>query len=170
MAILIIPLIMMAFPMGENSPVHRASGAQPPALEETTTFWDGDWNVDSDAVYTNQTIIVNGNLTVLFGSSLTLINVTIKMNNTGNMTSFIHVNNGAGLFISDFDGDPLTTQDGCVITSNITDDKHRFGFFVHQNTAFSMVNSAISQVGHNTGADFERGIYIHTPNAIIRNR
>jgi hypothetical protein len=143
--------------------------AQPPAIEDATTFWDGDWDVDSNAIYQNQTIIVNGNLTVLGGFSLTLVNVTIKMNNTGNMSTYIHVNNGGTLTISDYDGDPQTMDDECNITSNNTDGSHRFGFYAHQNSGLTVTNSKISQVGHNIGPDDERGIYIHTINAIFSN-
>jgi parallel beta-helix repeat protein len=169
MAILIIPIIILTLPMGENSPVYSASAAQPPALEDTTTFWNGDWVVDSNTVYQNQTIIVNGNLTVLGGFSLSLINVTLKMNNTGNMTTYIHVNNGATFIISDYDSDPSTIQDGCEITSNISDSQPRYGFYVHQNSVFTMENSMVSEVGHGMGSIEERGLYIHTNNAIVRN-
>jgi hypothetical protein len=161
--------LIFTIPIDNLSPIGTSIAAQPPAIEDATTFWDGDWDVDSDAVYQNQTIIVNGNLTVLGGFSLTLINVTIRMNNTGNMTTYIHVNNGASLQISDFDNDPLTKDDGCNITSNNTDGQHRFGIYAHQNSGLTVTNSEISQVGHNIGPDDERGIYIHTINAIFRN-
>ncbi|UCG70133.1 MAG: putative Ig domain-containing protein [Thermoplasmata archaeon] len=161
--------LILIMPMDHVPPIGLTMAAQPPPFEGGITFWDGDWNVDSDAVYRNQTIIVNGNLTVLGGFSLTLINVTLRMNNTGNMSTFIHVDNGASLTISDYDNDPFTTEDGCIVTSNITDDMHRFGFFAHQNSGLSVINSEISHVGHDSGFDDERGIYIHTTNAVFKN-
>jgi parallel beta-helix repeat protein len=161
--------LIFTIPLDNLSPIGTSVAAQPPPIEDATTFWDGDWDVDSDAVYQNQTIIVNGNLTVLGGFSLTLINVTIRMNNTGNMTTFIHVNDGATIIISDYDNDPLTTEDGCNITGNNTDGDHRFGFYMHGGSSFSMTNSALSDVGHGNGSNYERGLYIHTNNVTIRN-
>lgn len=166
---LLISCILIVVPLDDLSPLGYAEAAQPSPVEGAITYWDGEWDVDSDAVYQNQTIIVSGNLTVLGGFSLTLINVTIRMNNTGNMSTYIHVNNGGSIVISDYDNDPLTTEDGCNITSNNTDGDHRFGFYAHQNSGLTVTNSEISQVGHNMGPDDERGIYIHTINAIFRN-
>jgi parallel beta-helix repeat protein len=167
--LLVFQGLVLMIPFHNLSPFGNAKAPQPPAIEDDVTYWDGDWDVDSDAVYRNQTIIVNGNLTVRDGFSLTLINVTIKMNNTGNMSTFIHVNNSATLIITDYDNDPLTVEDGCLITSNNTDDQHRYGINAHQNSGFSMINSEISQVGHSSFADDETGIYIHTTNSVIRN-
>ncbi|UCE39124.1 MAG: putative Ig domain-containing protein [Thermoplasmata archaeon] len=167
--ILILPVLVIIIPLEDNLPIEMASAAQPPAIEDATIFWDGDWDVDSNAIYRNQTIIVNGNITVLGGFSLTLVNVTIRMNNTGNLTTYIHVNNGAILLISDYDNNPITTYDGCNITSNNTDGDHRFGFYVHQSSSFTMINSAVSEVGYSQGSIEERGLYIHTDNAVIRN-
>lgn len=166
---LLIPALILIMPLKELSPIGSVSAPQPPAIEGDTTFWDGDWFVDSNAVYVNQTIIVNGNLTVLGGFSLTLINVTIRMNNTGNLTTYVHVNNGGTLQIRDYDMDSLTTNDGCNISSNITDGDHRFGFYIHQGSSFIMINSALTDVGHGIGSIEERGLYIHTDNAVIRN-
>jgi hypothetical protein len=162
--------LILIVPLDQFSPIRSTMAAQPPALEDATTFWDGDWDVDSNAIYQNQTIIVNGNLTVLGGFSLTLINVTLRMNNTGNMSTYIHVNNGASLSISDFDGDPMTVGDGCNITSNNTDGSHRFGFWAHQNSGITVANSEFSHIGHDIGFnDYEKAIYIHTTNAVFRN-
>ncbi len=166
---LLISCILLIIPLDDLSPVGHVEAAQPLPVEGAITYWDGEWDVDSNAVYRNQTIIVNGNLTVFGGFSLILINVTIRMNNTGNMSTYIHVNNGGNLIISDYDNDPLTTEDGCNITSNITDGDHRFGFYVHQGSSFTMTNSALSDVGHGNGSIYERGLYIHTDNVIIRN-
>jgi hypothetical protein len=162
--------LIFTIPIDNLSPIGYSEAAQPPAVEDAVTFWDGDWDVDSNAVYQNQTIIVNGNLTVFGGFSLTLINVTLRMNNTGNMTTFIHVNNGATLLISDYDNDPMTKDDGCNITSNVTDGSHRFGFWAHQNSGITVTNSELSQIGHAIGFnDYEKAIYIQTSNAVFRN-
>jgi hypothetical protein len=169
-SLFLIPCLILIMPMDNMSPVGSSKAPQPPQIEDVTTFWDGDWDVDSNSVYQNQTIIVNGNLTVLGGFSLTLINVTIRMNNTGNMTTYIHVNNGASISISDFDNDPMTKEDGSNITSNITDGSHRFGFWAHQNSGITVTNSIISQIGHDIGFnDYEKAIYIQTSNAVFRN-
>ena len=167
--LLIFSNVLFFIPLDDLSPLGHASAAAPPAIEDATTYWNDNWTVDSDAIYRNQTIIVNGNLTVLGGFSLTLINVTLRMNNTGNMSTYIHVNNGATLSITDYDNDPMTVDDGCNITSNNTDGSHRFGFLAHQNSGITVTNSELSQIGHNMGSDDEMAIYIHTTNAVFRN-
>ena len=167
--ILVISNAWIFLPNADISPVNDVEAAVPPALESATTYWDGDWLVDSNATYQNQTIIVNGNLIVKEGNALTLINVTLKMNGTGNLSRYIQVNNTGSLYIQDYDGDPLTMEDGCNITSNHTDSKHRFGFNITSGANFTMINSELSELGRPAGISREWGLYIRTDDALVRN-
>lgn len=58
---------------------------------------EGDWIVTGVEVVENRTILLNGNLTVEAGGSLTLRNVTLKMNVEQNGQYGISVEEGGSL-------------------------------------------------------------------------
>ena len=58
MVVLILVISNVIFIISpEFSPVENASAVGPPIIEDATTYWEGDWWVDSDITYKNQTII-----------------------------------------------------------------------------------------------------------------
>ena len=65
--VLLLLCIILIMPMDHMHPIGSTMAGQPPPFEDGITYWDGDWDVDSDALYRNQTTIVNEYLTVLRG-------------------------------------------------------------------------------------------------------
>lgn len=117
----------------------------------------------------NCTIIVNTNCIINYNSSLTLINTTLKFNATENGSAELLVKSGGSILIRDYDNDPGTKEDGSNITSNNTDNKHRFLFFVYNGANFTMVNSELHHCGYWIFSPDEYGLYIRAGNSIIEN-
>ena len=78
----------------------------------------GDWVIATPTHVGNETIILNGNLTIMPTGSLTFHNVTLKMNCSVNGSYHINVTSGGSFYIYDLDNDNTTTFDASVITSN----------------------------------------------------
>jgi len=167
--LLVFSNVLVFIPSTGISPLQPASGASPPPNEDSITYWNSEWVVDSNITYRNQTLIINGNIIVKEHSTLTLVNVTLKLNGTGNISRYIQVNDTGGLIIRDLDNNPNTIYDGCEITSNHTDGKHRFGFNITTGANFIMENSGLSQCGESSGSIYRRGLCIRTDFAVIRN-
>ncbi len=121
-------------------------------------------------VFQNCTIIVHNNIEVQYNASLTLINTTIKFNGNGNCTAGLSILDGGSLYIFDYDNDPGTIADGSNITSNITDNKHRYYFIISHGANFSMLNSELHQCGSSEFFKQEWcGAYIRSDNSTINN-
>jgi parallel beta-helix repeat protein len=116
----------------------------------------------------NCTLLVNGNISVGYNASLTLINTTIKFNSSSNGTSELLVKSGGSLYISDYDNNSKTSFDGSNITSNITDNKHRFVFFISKRTNFTMINSEVHHCGFSQAPNLY-GVYVKAENSSIEN-
>ncbi|MFO7992508.1 MAG: hypothetical protein R6U61_09520, partial [Thermoplasmata archaeon] len=61
---------------------------------ELTTYINGDWIVNTPQTLENQTVILNGNLSIQNGGSLTFKNVTLKMNSSSSIEFYIEVLSG----------------------------------------------------------------------------
>jgi parallel beta-helix repeat protein len=116
---------------------------QPP--EGGTVYVNGLWTVTDTRDYYNCTIIMNGDLVVDNGGSLTFRNVTLLMNNTFNGTFNIEVRNGGSFFIYDFDNNSYTRED----TSNITNINPEFRFMFDVNDGANLIlnNSELHRCG-----------------------
>lgn len=108
---------------------------------------EGDWRVDTGATlgYTNTTIVVNGNLTVALGGTLSLSGVTLIVDTTGPAPSRILVEPTGTFVAMDRDGSPLTGGDGSVIRSKW--DSDRFVVEVQREGVFHLLRSSMSDIG-----------------------
>ncbi|MFH1285637.1 MAG: right-handed parallel beta-helix repeat-containing protein, partial [Candidatus Micrarchaeota archaeon] len=131
---------------GSKSEVSAAFG-NPPPIEQGVTCnppeW-GEWNVTGEEVCSNGVIIVNGNLSIREGGSLTLRNVTLHMNGTDNFVT-LRVYEGGSLYVYDNDSSPLTMDDASNIT-NYTN--FAFAVRIDDGANFVMENSEMSKVGY----------------------
>jgi len=117
----------------------------------------GDWLINSTVVVANETIVVTGSVIITDGGSLTLINTTLKINNTIGTYYDISVECGGHLN---------------VINSTITalDTNYRYDLLAFNGSRLHIVNSEISYTGHNHyNFGKHSGIWINTFNANIIN-
>ncbi len=107
-------------------------------------YINGDWNVGDIQTYTDEIIILSGNLTISNGGNLTLHNVTLMMNNT---------NINAQYNIEVLGGGTLDIMSGSIITDSpydIDDDSSSdFGymFWVREGSNFTMKDSELHECG-----------------------
>jgi hypothetical protein len=172
--LLLFSSFLVFIPFDELSFLGNVSAAAPPAIEDATTFWNDNWTVNSDATYRNQTIILNGNLTVTNGNTLTLINTTIMMNCTqSNGQYHIDVLNGGTLEIFDYDLDNITTSDASLITDSPYDvddgsgTDYAYNFSVNWGGMLEVRNSSIRDCGWSSSNDWEQGISVYGHNTIF---
>jgi parallel beta-helix repeat protein len=140
-----------------------------------TQYIDGDWVVTGTESYSDEVIVLTGNLTIQAGGSLTLMNVTLAMNNTAaNGTYYIYVNSGGSLSILDKDNDPTTTYDRSNITDspfdsdngNSTDFRTRIR--VYSSGVLTIKNSIVRECGYSWNS-YQHGLYIDAYNLVIEN-
>jgi parallel beta-helix repeat protein len=120
-------------------------------------------------IFQNCTVIVSKSIVVSNNGSLTLINSTLKFNGTANGTSELQALPGGSVYIRDYDNNSLTTSDNSIITSNLTDNRHRYLFTIFPNANFSMRNSELHQCGYSITSPDRYGPYILSSNSIIEN-
>jgi parallel beta-helix repeat protein len=133
------------------------SGTSPPV---------GDWTITGDAVVWNETITLDGNLTVTGTGNLTLINVTLKVNCNYNGQYHIEVLGGGGLYIYDYDWDRFTENDASNITA--VDTNYTYLFWIQKDTYFEMRNSKVSWCGYRWSPSYlDSGLRIMTDFALI---
>jgi len=125
----------------------------------------GDWVITMDTYVGNETIILNGNLTVQTGASLTLRNVTLLINSTSAVEYAIEVQAGATLRILDLDGNPATTNDATVIDRY--DSSYTYFFRAYSGSTLEIKNSMIKRCGAATTIPIYAGPYIETDSALI---
>jgi hypothetical protein len=118
----------------------------------------GDWNITTTTYVKNETIILNGNLTIKNGGVLTLDNVTLTMNCTFDGEFHIEVQSRGGLNI--LSGSNITAYSA----------SYEFLFWVRSGSSFTMKDSRLSECGYEFGwAGTHSGLYIQTNNALIEN-
>ena len=142
---IILASLLTALALGSFTPL---LGAQPSK---------GDWIVTGAEVVENKTVLLNGNLTVKAGGSLTLRNVTLRMNVEQNDQYGILVEEEGSLYIYD---------------SNISSVTELRFFFSVVEGSFVMKNSELHDAGWGGGADWggeprKRGLYIQADGALI---
>ena len=104
----------------------------------------GNWVISDTRICVNETIIMNGNVTVQSGGNLTFMNITLKFNNTHDEENGISVQSGGKMFIYDLDNDKDTTNDASNITALNTSN---IFFFIVSGSQFEMKNSHMSWYG-----------------------
>lgn len=113
----------------------------------------GDWIIDNATTITGETIILDGNLFVNDGGSLTLDNTTLKMNCSKDGEFGIFIKNGGA----------ITIKSNSYITKNGTGN---FPFQVEAGASFSMADSKLEYCGYQKdGHDYQKdyaitGLYI----------
>jgi parallel beta-helix repeat protein len=137
---------------------------------ETTniTYINGDWLINDSQNRTNETIVLTGNLLVMFGGNLTFRNVTLLMNCTSDGQYQIEVQNGGTLSILDFDNDNITSMD----TSNIIayNSNFEYKFRVRTGANFTMRNSELHECGYGPFLAVDNyGLYIESDNSLVDN-
>ena len=155
---LVIGLILI---LGTNNTIAEGTGNFP--APQT-----GDWIIDNETRVWNETIFLNGNLTITDDGNLTFKNVTLIMNCSEDGEFGITVNNGAEFYIFDYDINPETTNDRSNISANNTE--YEFIFLVDNGSVFEMRNSELSECGYQWwGDDGREGLTIKTSNSTIEN-
>ena len=129
----------------------------------------GDWMVGTgdDLTYANQTIMLDGNLSVTDGGILTLKNVTLVLHGEEDDPQEITVFDGT-LTITDWDGDPMTEQDRSEVKAN--DPEAHYYFQVYEEATFTLINSKVSDCGKLFNLlGIQAGVYVATEDATIAN-
>ena len=150
--IIIIGLMLGSLPLLqlEQSPADAA----PPPDNEGGINYGTDWNVTGQEYRGNQTIILDGNLTVEPGGNLTLYNVTLIMNCSYNGQYNIEVQTGGVIWI--------------LSNSNITscDSNFEYMFWVRKESNFTMSDSELHECGWDLS---NKGMMIDTNYSLIKN-
>lgn len=142
-----------------------AMAENPPPNDNTNgiQYIEGDWIVTSEMIYSDEIIILTGNLTITNGGNLTLINVTLMMNCTNFDGEYnIEVQNGGRLNIlneSNITDSPFDIDD-----SSLAD--YEFMVWVKKGANIIMLDSELHECGWNW--DY-RGLTIETNRSVFKN-
>ena len=147
-AILLMLLFFAVMGMNTLSEGSYGEGTRSILQAQSKVYINGDWEITTDTVRSNETIILSGNLTVSNNASLTFKNVTLIMNCTASAQWRIDIRNGSTFRVLDLDGDNTTTADASVLNSS--DASYNFLFIVREQANFEMRNSEI----HNCGGGY----------------
>lgn len=129
--------------------------------------YTGDWEVGAgdDLTYANQTISLDGTLSVSGGAKLTLLNVTLVLHGDLYDGQEITVFDGE-LTISDWDGDPATEGDRSVVKAN--DPIFNYYFQVYEDATFTLTNSWVRDCGRLFNLlGIQAGLYIASEDVTI---
>jgi parallel beta-helix repeat protein len=123
-----------------------------------------DWIVTTNVIVINKTLILDGDLIVEEGGSLTFRNVTLIMNKT---KSSILVKSGGSFYIYDYDDKHITTYDSSLITAG---ESKYYKIEISSGANFKLKNSKISKCGwYDFASDSYYGFVIRADNTIIEN-
>ncbi len=122
-----LPLLQLEQPL---------ANAAPPPDNEGGTNYGTDWNITGKEYRGNQTIILDGNLTVEPGGNLTLYNVTLIMNCSYDGEYYIEVLSGGAIRV--------------LGESNITSASsiYHYMFWVRKESKFTMMDSELHECGY----------------------
>ena len=166
-SVLILLNVLIIFSPPYFLPFANAESGGPTLGEGTYENLFGNWTIGNfdTLYYGNRTINLTGNLTVL--GSLTLQNVTLRLNSSYGGQYGICVESGGSLVIRDNDGDWNTTEEGCEITAKNMNAP--FAFQVKAGATFRMENSAIHHCGYAFGRNGEfGGLWVNANGSIIK--
>ena len=122
LCLLVVSLFFICLP--RYAPELTASAATVPDDDVNGTYAqviDGDWVVSKNTNLSDEVVLMNGNVQVNQGATLTLTNTTIIFNVTSDGQYGLSVRSGATLRLLDRDGKSKTSKDGCLITDTTHD-------------------------------------------------
>ncbi|MFH0815279.1 MAG: PKD domain-containing protein [Methanobacteriota archaeon] len=146
-AIASITLVCMM--LASTFTVMAGSPAPPDDGVDGLQYIDGDWIVSGAESYTDEIIVLSGNLTIQGAGSLTLTNTTIQMNCTYGREYGITVMSGGALFLYD-GGDgftPMEAGDSDPSVISVYDNNYHTFMIVETNAVFESDMSIIEYVG-----------------------
>jgi parallel beta-helix repeat protein len=139
--------------------------ADPPPPSDSINgiqYIEGNWNISDSETYSDEIIILSGNLTILNGGNLTFNNVTLMMNCTSLDGEFnielkpsgsLYILNGSMITDSPFDTDDDSAGD------------FEYMFWVRESSNFIMQDSEL----HESGWDWDNsGLTIETNEVLIK--
>ncbi len=144
---LIMSIVMVSVVFANTSLVLAGTPAPPSDVPDGIQYIDGDWTVAGSETYTDEIIVLTGNLSVPPGATLTLVNTTIQMNCTMIGQYMIYV--GGNMYLQD-GGDGLTPLEaGDADASVITSSNPAFEtyMYVDAGAVLDVQNSEILNVG-----------------------
>ena len=127
----------------------------------------GDWSVGTgdDLTYANQTISLDGNLSIADGGSLVLRNVTLVLHGGEFDPQEITVFDGT-LTITDWDGDPMTEGDRSQVRA--ADIEANYYFQVYEDATFTLSNSLVRDCGRLFNLlGIQAGLYVASEDVTI---
>jgi parallel beta-helix repeat protein len=175
-AILVLGMMQIVIP---TNFLKSAASAPPPddgVNGAYTQYIVGDWIVTGIENYTNEIIVLSGNLSIQNGGVLTFRNVTLMMNCTSSDGQYhIDVFSGGTFIVTDGDNDSLTTHDNSNITDspydgsdNGTSTDYEYYIYIWSGATFKMNNTLVRECGF-SGKSGSNGIYIRTNSVTIEN-
>jgi parallel beta-helix repeat protein len=175
-AMLVIGMLQIILPIN-SQPITATSPPPDDGVDGAyAQYIEGDWIVTGFENYTDETVILSGNLSVQYGGVLTFRNVTLMMNCTSSDGQYhIDVYSGGSFIITDGDNDPLTTHDNSNITDspfdgsdNGTSTDYEYYIYIWSGSSFKMNNTQVRECGY-SGKSGTNGIYISTNSVTIEN-
>jgi parallel beta-helix repeat protein len=154
---------------------NRVSAGTPDDGVDGTQYVDGDWYVNDTQSYTDENIILSGNLIINSGGHLTLNHVILAMNCTFDGEYGIEVKDGGTLIITDIDCDPATVNDFSNLTDSPFDTDNgsfdfdfEYAFMAYPGSSLTITNSIVREAGYGdlNGA---YGIQSNSDNTTIEN-
>jgi parallel beta-helix repeat protein len=117
----------------------------------------GDWVVTGTENYIDEVIVLNGNLVVEDGGSLTFRNVTLQSNCTSDNHYSITIQTGGEFYV----------LEGSIITS--ADSANGYSFIVGLDSTFRMSYSELHYCGWDSPDWHLTGLYIFSDDAVVEN-
>ena len=151
--------IVGALAAGAGGPTDDGNGSP---LGDGVYETEGNWTVEAGQTpsYANLTIIVNGNLTVGFGGSLSLQDVVLVIDTTGGAPRHVVIEPTATMVMTDSDGNAATTGDACALKASSL--SHRYSLEVQNGGVLQVLRSFLSDLG---GAE---GLGLHVLSSAVR--
>ena len=125
-------------------------------------IFNENWTVNKTISFTNETIILKGNLIIEDGGNLTFNNVTLIMNCSFDGEYYIEIQDRGEFYINDYNS--TTINDSSNITAYNT--SNRFMVYVRNNGVLEMNNSELHYCGYN---ETYPGLTIESDNVTIKN-
>ncbi len=135
-----------------------------------TTDWKGEWTVGAgdDLTYANQTIRLDGNLSIGGGGKLTLRNARLILHGSPNALQEVKLLDGGELVVTDKDGNPTTPADKSTITTNTTG--IHFYLKAYAGSKLTIRNSDVRNCGELfNDQGYLAGVYLGTGAATLEN-
>lgn len=147
MARLLLPALVL---LGVLALGAAASQAAPPVT--------GDWVVTGDEYYANQTITLDGNLTVAPAGNLTLENVTLQIVSPSSGRRGVTVQPNGRLTTLDGDGSAATPLDRTRIRPTVSTD--RISFVAEPGSIVNLTQTEFTGIGYTQSPSNASGLYL----------